>query len=319
MGSKKEDHLRTKENLTRIESIVCGGAAGLISRFVISPLDVVKIRLQLQTTSKVTGEHKLGTGIAKNMADIVKNEGIRALWKGNIPAEMMYVFYGAVQFTAYKGFNSLCCKYMPDMPENINVGISGAMSGTLATTLTYPFDLLRTRFAAQTHANKIYTSFFQSFAHIYTHEGGIRGYFRGVLPAVYSVIPNMAIFFVVYEETRKLMRNSAWLDVLPAPEASAGFVAATIAKTSVFPLDTVRKRLQVQGPTRAMFQDGGVPPYAGSVSKCIKQVVVHEGFKGLYRGYFVSLMKSAPSSAVTIWAFERSVTVYRFLFGESTS
>lgn len=308
----KDDHLKTKETLTPAESIVCGGAAGLISRFVISPLDVVKIRLQLQTSKHAKGEFRLGTAVFHNMARIVRSEGIRALWKGNVPAELMYVMYGAAQFTAYKNFNRLCNIYIPEVPENVHLFISGAMAGTLATAVTYPFDLLRTRFAAQSHTDRIYTSLLQSFRHIYVHEGGVRGYFRGLMPAIYSVVPNMGIFFMIYEETRRIMRNSVHLDVLPAPEATAGFVAGTIAKTTVFPLDTVRKRLQVQGPTKVKYSGGSIPTYSSNVFKCGRQIFVHEGIRGLYKGYFVSLMKTAPSSAVTIWAFERAVTVYRF-------
>ena len=40
-----------KDEGTKRQTIVAGGLAGLISRFCIAPLDVVKIRLQLQIHS----------------------------------------------------------------------------------------------------------------------------------------------------------------------------------------------------------------------------------------------------------------------------
>src|SRR5436305_15064996 len=85
---------------SRKQVIVAGGFAGLVSRFCIAPLDVVKIRLQLQPHSlsdpvsyyAVTGPTYKGWYSA--LKDIAKQEGITALWKGNIPAELLYLCYG---------------------------------------------------------------------------------------------------------------------------------------------------------------------------------------------------------------------------------
>ena len=77
----------------------------------------------------------------------MQNEGLTALWKGNIPAELLYVSYSMVQFVAYREAHVLL--------ERVNVEkryrsfLAGAMAGTGSTLVTYPLDLLRTRFAAQ--------------------------------------------------------------------------------------------------------------------------------------------------------------------------
>src|SRR3954469_15696439 len=78
-------------------------------RFVIAPLDVVKIRLQLQTHSlsdPLSHRDLKGSpiykGILPTLKHILREEGVAGLWKGNIPAELMYVAYGAIQFTTYR-------------------------------------------------------------------------------------------------------------------------------------------------------------------------------------------------------------------------
>ncbi|CAN6600971.1 mitochondrial thiamine pyrophosphate carrier 1 [Trichomonascus vanleenenianus] len=290
---------------------MCGGLAGLVSRFVIAPLDVLKIRLQLQVTKP---QYNPGTAIINTACSILKNEGVTALWKGNIPAEILYVLYGATQFTAYKAINNLCNSY--NMPDTLNLFVSGSSAGVLATSATYPFDLLRTRFAAQvSRTDRLYTGLIQSIRHVYQHEGGLRGFWRGAAPAVLSIVPYMGVFFVVYEKGRVLLASQATLDLLPAPEATSGFVAGVIAKTVVFPLDVIRKRLQVQGPARSSFAGGHIPLYPTNVVSCARQIVLTEGVRGLYKGFFISLVKNAPASAVTIWTFERSLTTYRWLRG----
>lgn len=89
-------------------------------------------------------------------------------------------------------------------------------------------------------------------------------------------------------------------------DAAAGVVASVFAKTGVFPLDLVRKRLQVQGPTRERYVHRNIPEYKG-VMRTIGLILRTQGVRGLYRGLMVSLVKAAPASAVTMWSYERAL------------
>jgi solute carrier family 25 thiamine pyrophosphate transporter 19 len=89
-------------------------------------------------------------------------------------------------------------------------------------------------------------------------------------------------------------------------DAAAGVLASVLAKTGVFPLDLVRKRLQVQGPTRTRSVHRNIPEYKG-VIQSIALILRMQGVRGLYRGLTVSLLKAAPASAVTMWTYERAL------------
>jgi solute carrier family 25 thiamine pyrophosphate transporter 19 len=109
----------------------------------------------------------------------------------------------------------------------------------------------------------------------------------------------------VYELGRhKIIDN----DVLPRgwSDAASGGFAATVGKTCVFPLDLIRKRLQVQGPTRQQYVHRNIPVYVG-ISGAAGSIFKTEGIRGLYKGLTVSLVKAAPLSAVTMWSFEKSL------------
>ncbi|KAJ5091115.1 hypothetical protein NUU61_005985 [Penicillium alfredii] len=304
------EHL--KDEGTRRQVVLAGGTAGLISRFCIAPLDVVKIRLQLQIHSlsdpdshrSVRGPIYKGT--LSTMRAIVRQEGITGLWKGNIPAEMMYVCYGAVQFTAYRSTTQALALLHPyRLPPSAESFVSGAVAGGLATAATYPLDLLRTRFAAQ-GPDRIYHSLRASVADIARYEG-MPGFFRGCSAAVAQIVPYMGLFFTTYEALRPAM--ASW-DSLPfgTGDAAAGVVASVLAKTGVFPLDLVRKRLQVQGPTRTRYVHRNIPEYHGVV-RSITMILRTHGVRGLYRGLTVSLLKAAPASAVTMWTYERALKI----------
>jgi len=269
---------------------------------------VVKIRLQLQTHSlsdPLSCDGIKGPtykGVWSTLRKIQQQEGIRALWKGNIPAELLYVCYGGGQFVAYRTISQLLSQLPTRIPPSAESFVSGAAAGAAATTLTYPLDLLRTRFAAQ-GSEKVYEGIVGSLRDI-SHYEGTRGFFRGCAAANGQIIPYMGLFFSTYE----MFHQSLGGRTLPfsSGDAISGVLASVLSKTAVFPLDLVRKRLQVQGPTRSRYIHTNIPEYRG-VIRSLVQINRREGFRGLYRGLTVSLMKSAPASAITMYIYERTL------------
>ena len=218
------------------------------------------------------------------MRHILRDEGLAGLWKGNIPAELMYVSYSAIQFTTYRSVTMALQttfgeKRLPAAAESF---IAGASAGAVATTATYPLDLLRTRFAAQ-GTEKVYASLRTSIREIVINEGP-KGFFQGLGAGVGQIIPHMGIFFATYETLRQPFGSIQ----LPfgSGDAAAGVVASVIAKTGVFPFDLIRKRLQVQGPTRSKYIHKNIPVYKG-VFKTMRDILRNEGARGLYRGLTV--------------------------------
>jgi len=85
-----------------------------------------------------------------------------------------------------------------------------------------------------------------------------------------------------------------------------------VSKCAVFPLDTVRKRLQVQGPTREKYIHKDIPLSQGIIH-CTTEIIRREGVRGLYKGLGVALLKSGPSAAVTLWVFDGSIRMWEWV------
>lgn len=215
----------------------------------------------------------------------------------------MYVCYAAVQFGTYRSTAIFLQTALPvRLPDAAESFIAGASAGACATSLTYPLDLLRTRFAAQGR-HKIYTSLRGAVRDIKRDEGFL-GFFRGLGPGIAQIVPFMGIFFVTYERLRILLAD--WHMPWGSGDATAGVIGSIVAKTAVFPLDLVRKRIQVQGPTRSRYVYKDIPEYKSAVS-ALRMIVHIEGFRGLYKGLPIGLMKAAPASAITVWTYERGL------------
>ncbi|CAI2176923.1 15971_t:CDS:2, partial [Funneliformis geosporum] len=305
--------------LSSIETSICGAVAGMISRFIASPLDVVKIRLQLQPgrpinpilSGKLPNQStyysdsfaRKYNGMFHAIKLIVREEGIRGLWKGNLAAEYLYLTYGAIQFLTYQRmqnfFNHIYLNKngKPIMNVKLQPFLSGAICGTTATVITYPFDLLRTRFAAQGE-KRTYTGLNHAVQQIYAQEG-YRGFYRGITASVAQIIPYMSLMFGSYEflkkSFRKMEEKNIWFhNFKGAEDLLSGAASGIVSKAGVFPLDLIRKRLQVQGPNRTNYVISNVPLYSTSIFICIRQILRHDGFFGLYKGLTPALIKSAP-------------------------
>lgn len=229
----------------------------------------------------------------------------KAFWKGNVPAELLYISYGAIQFSVYR-LSGQALRPL-DLPYGVESFISGAFAGASASAITYPLDLLRTRFAAQ-GPDRVYANFRSSVRDIAKQEGA-KGFFQGVRASVAQVLPYMGLFFCIYETLRLPMTK---LELpLGSSDATAGMIASVIAKTGVFPLDVIRKRLQVQGPSRLRYGGGKIPMYGKGVWKTGVAIASREGWRALYKGLAIGLIKSAPTSAITMWTYERALKIMK--------
>ncbi|ORX96475.1 mitochondrial thiamine pyrophosphate carrier 1 [Basidiobolus meristosporus CBS 931.73] len=326
---------QAESNLTPIQSGICGANAGLISRLIIAPLDVIKIRLQLDSHKRFRvfskpeanrrepgygSSRSKYTSMSQTFRTIMAEEGIFGFWKGNLAAEYLYLTYGALQFLTYKGVEQILSNLNENSPIHIprasHTFFAGATAGVVATIGTYPLDLMRTRFAAQ-GGNKIYTSFTGAFSQIYRSEG-LPGFYRGMWSAIIQIMPYMGLMFGSYDLLKRqfqaLKERSRLIQQIESGEDFlCGGLAGVISKTGVFPFDLVRKRLQIQGPNRTKYIIDTIPQYNGGVLACIRQILYTEGFLGLYKGLLPGLLKAAPGSAITFFIFGETARILKYI------
>ncbi|WLF78169.1 mitochondrial thiamine pyrophosphate transporter [Lodderomyces elongisporus] len=301
MSSKhREDHLKRGSDVSPYESLFAGSVSGGVARAITAPLDTIKIRLQLQTKSH-KHPHTQKVSALNVVKDLLKNEGVIALWKGNVPAEILYVMYGAVQFTTYSALSKSLSQMEKDysivMPSSVHSLLAGVGAGIASTLTTYPFDLLRTRLVANKKKNLL--SMTGTFRKI-LHAEGISGLFAGIRPAMISVASTTGLMFWSYELAREF---SSEYKHVPFIEGICGFVAGATSKGITFPLDTLRKRCQI-------YSEVYGTKYKSSL-RIFMNIVSREGVLGLYRGYGVSILKTAPTSAISLWTYEYVISATR--------
>lgn len=260
-----------------------------------APLDTIKIRLQLQPNT-----FRNRNSVVKVLTDLLRHEGISALWKGNVPAEIMYILYGACQFTSYSVLNNTLTEieesYKLNFPKSLHAMTVGLGLGFFSTLTTYPFDLLRTRLVA--NSTKEFLSMSLITKEIF-HKEGLVGFFAGIRPALLSIPSYTGLMFVTYE----IARDITSVVTIPFVEGLCGFMAGAVAKALTFPLDTLRKRGQMYSVTEDNKK-------ISTLKLCI-DILRKEGLFGLYKGFGVSILKTAPTSAISLYLYELSLARIR--------
>lgn len=191
--------------------ILAGSSAGACQVIFTNPLEIVKIRLQMQGGQKnkmlKPGEipHKqLGAG------QIIKQLGIKGLYKGASACLLRDVPFSAIYFPTYANIKKYVFNFDPEdvnKKHNLNsfeLLISGAMAGAPAAFFTTPADVIKTRLQMERKSTEIkYNGIVHAFG-IILKEEGISAFFKGSLARVFRSSPQFGFTLASYEFLQKM-------------------------------------------------------------------------------------------------------------------
>lgn len=199
--------------------------------------------------------------------------------------------------------------------------LAGSLAGIITTGITYPLELIRVRLAFESHHSPSdRASLLRTIRQIYavpppvlsdlpsTASAGaatatatlqhrprssITHFYRGIWPTLVGIIPYAGTSFLIWGllkqdlfprflalETRR--NHRAGLDLL------AGGIAGAIGQTTAYPIDIVRRRMQV----------GRTAPGAGFWDTA-KGVYRQSGWRGFFIGLSIGYLKVVPMNAVS--------------------
>ncbi|KAM9045152.1 mitochondrial thiamine pyrophosphate carrier isoform 1-T6 [Megaptera novaeangliae] len=245
-------------NVSNLEVAVAGSVSGLVTRVLISPLDVIKIRFQLQIERLSRSDPNAKYhGILQAGRQIWQEEGPTAFWKGHIPAQLLSIGYGAVQFLSFEVLTELVHRASVRDAQDFSVHfVCGGLSACVATLAVHPVDVLRTRFAAQGEP-RVYKTLRNAVVTMYRTEGPLV-FYKGLNPTLIAIFPYAGFQFSFYSSLKHAYewampaegkKNENFKNLL------CGSGAGVISKTLTYPMDLFKKRLQVGGfeQARASF------------------------------------------------------------------
>eukprot|EP01121_Diplochlamys_sp_Union-15-3_P005359 TRINITY_DN1568_c0_g1_i1.p1 TRINITY_DN1568_c0_g1~~TRINITY_DN1568_c0_g1_i1.p1 ORF type:complete len:167 (+),score=26.31 TRINITY_DN1568_c0_g1_i1:77-502(+) len=93
--------------------------------------------------------------------------------------------------------------------------ISGSIAGSMGSIFTCPLDVIKTRQQVQglictsrikkdIYVKRPYKSLIHATKVIWAEEG-IRGFYRGLGPSLFALIPNWGLYFTVYNQSKSML------------------------------------------------------------------------------------------------------------------
>ncbi|KAL8847665.1 MAG: hypothetical protein Q9221_007307 [Calogaya cf. arnoldii] len=291
----------TKSSLqSGLRSFGAGGVGGVCAVLVGHPFDLVKVRLQ-------TAEKGVYSGAIDVVRKTVAREGlVRGLYAG-VSAPLVGVTpMFAVSFWGFDVGKSLVRSFSPSTnsqtPFTIaQVSAAGFFSAIPMTLITAPFERVKVLLQIQGQKNLApgekpkYSGGVDVVRQLYK-EGGIKSVFRGSAMTLARDGPGSAAYFATYEYVKRRLTPKDEAGNLSGELSltavmTAGGAAGVAMWIPVFPIDTVKSRLQ---------SADGRPTIGGTISGLWRS----GGFKAFFPGIGPAMARAVPANAATFLGVE---------------
>ncbi|KAG5034081.1 hypothetical protein JHK87_008991 [Glycine soja] len=281
-----------------VKELIAGGFAGALSKTTVAPLERVKILWQTRTP----GFHSLG--VYQSMNKLLKHEGFLGLYKGNGASVIRIVPYAALHFMTYERYKSWILNNYPALGTGPFIDLlAGSAAGGTSVLCTYPLDLARTKLAyqvADTRGGSIkdgmkgvqpaHNGIKGVLTSVYK-EGGVRGLYRGAGPTLTGILPYAGLKFYMYEKLKTHVPEEHQRSIMM--RLSCGALAGLFGQTLTYPLDVVKRQMQVGSLQNAAHEDAR---YKSTID-ALRMIVRNQGWRQLFHGI-------VPSAAISFTTYD---------------
>uniref|UniRef100_A0A674DHS2 Solute carrier family 25 member 40 n=1 Tax=Salmo trutta TaxID=8032 RepID=A0A674DHS2_SALTR len=304
--------------ITPFQQMLASCSGALLTSLFVTPLDVVKIRLQAQkspfpkgkcfvycnglmdhTCVCTNGNSKAWykapghfNGTLDAFIKIVRREGIKSLWSGLPPTLIMAVPATVIYFTCYDQLRAALRVRMGSHAEEAPL-LAGALARVGSVTVISPLELIRTKMQSQRSSYRELSE----VIHSAVRNEGWRSLWRGWGPTLLRDVPFSAMYWYNYE------KGKAWLckhNNIREPTFAITFISGAVSG-SVSILAVLSAQLKLFLSSKA----------SSSTLSVMTKIVAENGVGGLFVGFLPRVIKVAPACAIMISCYEFGKAFFR--------
>lgn len=284
-----------------IVDFLAGGVSGAIAKTCTAPIERVKLIIQTQDSNPMirSGEVKRYTGIMDCFKRVASEQGIGAFWRGNFTNVLRYFPTQAFNFAFKDVFKTMFPKY--DKKTEFGMFFlanmaSGGLAGAGSLCIVYPLDYARTRLASDVGSGKrAFSGLGDCLVKTAKGPSGFMGLYNGFGVSVAGIIPYRGVYFGMYDSLMGInpyqketgaIRLLSTFAIAQATAITAGYAS--------YPMDTVRRRLQMQSekPQAEWL-------YKGTID-CFGKVMAEEGITAFFKGAGANALRTVGSAMVLV-------------------
>ncbi|XP_057542233.1 mitochondrial uncoupling protein 5 [Amaranthus tricolor] len=303
-----------------VKGFVEGGIASIVAGSTTHPLDLIKVRMQLQGESApVAGSlrpslatHPSGThtislppprvGIIGVGTRIIKQEGIPALFSGVSATVLRQCLYSTTRMGLY---DIMKTKWTDPNSGSLPLGrkiSAGLIAGAIGAAVGNPADVAMVRMQADGRLpiseRRNYKSVLDAIQRMVKDEG-ITSLWRGSSLTVNRAMLVTASQLASYDQFKEMILNNGVMKDGLGTHVTASFAAGFVAAVVSNPVDVIKTRVM-----NMKVGSGETPPYKGAID-CALKTVKAEGPMALYKGFIPTISRQGPFTVVLFVTLEQ--------------
>ncbi|XP_066898771.1 mitochondrial glutathione transporter SLC25A40 isoform X3 [Kogia breviceps] len=288
--------------VTPLQQMLASCTGAILTSLLVTPCDVVKIRLQAQNNPFPKGKCFLySNGLMDHLCvceeegnktwykkpgrfqgtldaflKIIRNEGIKSLWSGLPPTLVMAVPATVIYFTCYDQLTVLLRSKLGENESRIPI-VAGIVARLGAVTVISPLELIRTKMQSKKFS---YEELHQFVSKKVSEDGWI-SLWRGWAPTVLRDVPFSAMYWYNYEVLKKwLCAKSGLCEPTFMINFTSGALSGSFAAVVTLPFDVVKTQKQTQ---LWIYESRKISmPLQMSTWAIMKNIVAKNGLSGLF-------------------------------------
>ncbi|XP_002530695.2 mitochondrial uncoupling protein 5 [Ricinus communis] len=309
-----------------VKGFVEGGIASIIAGCSTHPLDLIKVRMQLQgethaptavqTLRPALAFHPPGTttpasaihvhpprvGPISVGVRIVQQEGVAALFSGVSATVLRQTLYS----TSRMGLYDILKQKWTDpntktMPLSSKI-VAGLIAGGIGAAVGNPADVAMVRMQADGRLppaqRRNYKSVVDAITRM-TKQEGITSLWRGSSLTVNRAMLVTASQLASYDQFKEMILEKGWMRDGLGTHVTASFAAGFVAAVASNPVDVIKTRVM-----NMKVEPGKAPPYSGALD-CALKTVKAEGPMALYKGFIPTISRQGPFTIVLFVTLEQ--------------
>ncbi|CAN1340896.1 Mitochondrial uncoupling protein 4 [Linum perenne] len=291
-----------------VKGFLEGGIASIIAGCSTHPLDLIKVRMQLQGEASAPPKpiHNLRPAFAFNPVsvgmNILRTEGVPALFSGVSATVLRQTLYSTTRMGLY---DVLKTKWTN--PDTGNMPLlrkitAGLIAGGIGAAVGNPADVAMVRMQADGRLplaqRRNYSSVVDAIGRMSKQEG-VGSLWRGSSLTVNRAMIVTASQLASYDQIKEsILEKGVMADGL-GTHVTASFAAGFVASVASNPVDVIKTRVM-----NMTVEAGKAAPYSGALDCAIKTVKA-EGPMALYKGFIPTISRQGPFTVVLFVTLEQ--------------
>ncbi|XP_058088247.1 mitochondrial uncoupling protein 5-like [Magnolia sinica] len=307
-----------------LKAFVEGGVASIIAGCSTHPLDLLKVRLQLQGENSIPAQPNLRPALAFHTTTagatipapppppraglisvgvrIVRTEGVSALFNGVSATVLRQTLYSTTRMGIYDILKTRWTDPNSGSISLVRKISAGLIAGGIGAAVGNPADVAMVRMQADGRLpidqRRNYRSVLDAIGRMSKQEG-VTSLWRGSSLTINRAMIVTASQLASYDQIKETILKKGYMKDGLGTHVTASFAAGFVAAVASNPVDVIKTRVM-----NMKVEEGGKAPYAGALD-CAVKTVRSEGAMALYKGFVPTISRQGPFTVVLFVTLEQ--------------